>query len=308
LAGAALRPAEDAGLEVETLFVTRAFNAFQAQAQGKRIVTFRTPDGAAGLSFGGRDGLWASPVTGAFGGLAAPGAVAAGQVAAVVAAATAWLREAAQGARAAVRLPPDVFPDPNAGALENALFQAGWRLGDADLNHHLPVTAPETFVQALGETRRKELRRLGRSGAAFASRPLAEAEPIYRAIARNREARGFPMTMAWPQVAALARAFPGRAGFHAVERAGATLAGAVVLHVTDAYRYVFYWGEDPQVRRESPVVLLAEGLMGLCHRDGVAVLDIGTSTEGSRSNLGLIAFKESLGCRASAKRTWVLEP
>lgn len=303
----AVQPAEDDGLEVGTLFVSRAFNAFQARVQGKRIVTFRSPDGAAGLSLAGAEGVWTSPVTGAFGGVAAAGPAPAGAVSEIVERATDWLRGEARATRATVRLPPDVFPDPNAGALENALFQAGWRLAQVDLNQHLAVTAPEAFAAALGETKQKELRRLRRSGATFVTRPAPEAEAVYQAIARNRAARGFPMTMGWTQVAALAEAFPDRVGFHAVERAGATLAGAVVLRITDRYRYVFYWGEDPDVRRESPVVLLAEGLVALCHRDGVAILDIGTSTEASKPNPGLIAFKESLGCRASAKRTWVLE-
>ena len=304
---AAIQPAEDPGIEVETLFLSRAFNAFQARAQHKRIVTFRTADGAGALSLAGADGVWTNPVTGAFGGLAARGPVPAVVVLELIQAATAWLRKDADAARAAVRLPPGAFADPNAGALENALFQTGWRLDQVDLNHHLPVSAPETFVRALDETRRKALRRLRRSEAAFVTRPLGDAQRVYDVIARNRAARGVPMTMGWPQVAALAEAFPDHVSFHAAERAGAILAGAVVLRLTAAYRYVFYWGEDPDVRRESPVILLAEGLVELCYREGVSILDIGTSTEASRPNPGLIAFKESLGCLATGKRTYVLE-
>lgn len=301
-----VRQSSDAGLPAETLFVDPAFVAFQAQAQGKRLATFQAGDDLASLSFAGRDGVWANPVTGAFGGLGgAP--TSPGMVEALVDAATAWLRDQSGGRQASLRLPPDCFADPNAAALENALFRSGWRLDQVDLNHYLAIAGVEAFTRALGETKQKELRRLKRSGAAFRSLSLDEARPAYEVIARNRAARGYPMTMAWTQVEALARAFPGRVGLHAVEREGVILAAAVLLQVTARYLYVFYWGEDPQVRRESPVTLLAEGLVGMRQAQGVEVLDIGTSTDRSRPNPGLIAFKESLGCRAAGKRTYVLD-
>jgi hypothetical protein len=298
----------DPGQAAEALFVDAAFNAFQAEAQGKALVTFRV-DGARGptsLTLAGRDGIWSNPVTGAFGGVAAQGADPAG-VAAVTAAATDWLRGQPQARQASLRLPPDCFPDPNAAALENALFRAGWRLDQADVDQWLPVVPGEAFARTLGETKQKELRRLARSGAAFRTLPPEEVQRAYDVIARNRTARGFPMTMSWAQVAALRDAFPDRVAFHLVEREGVGLAGAIVLRVTGAFLYVFYWGEDPDVRRESPVMLLAQGLAQVADEAGAAILDIGVSTDRSEPNPGLMAFKESLGCRTAGKRTYVLD-
>ena len=103
------------------------------------------------------------------------------------------------------------------------------------------------------------------------------------------------MTMAWPQVEALAAAFPDRVRFFGVIRGGTILAGAICLRVTASYLYVFYWGERPEFRKESPVTLLADGLVAYAHSRGVSVLDIGVSTEHSAPNVGLIAFKESSG-------------
>jgi CelD/BcsL family acetyltransferase involved in cellulose biosynthesis len=115
------------------------------------------------------------------------------------------------------------------------------------------------------------------------------------------------MTMAWPQLAALAGAFPDQVSFHGVERAGDLLAAAIRLRITPTHHYVFYWGEDPAWRKESPTILLAEELMADSHAAGATVLDIGTSTDDSKPNLGLITFKESLGCQTRAKRTYVLD-
>lgn len=299
----------DAGLEIDHLFVSRAFNSFQARVQSKTLATFTAAEGGAqaSVTLAGANGIWTNPITGAFGGaaLSDPRAIAA--VPAVVEALTAWLRSESGGRAAAFRLPPDCFPDVSAATLENALFRTGWRLDGVEVDHYLPVIAPEAFVAALGETKQKEVRRLRRSGAVFRNRSLPQARPAYDAIARNRAARGYPMTMSWEQVHALAEAFPDQVAFHTVEREADTLAGAVTMRITRSYTYVFYWGEDPTFRREIPVMLLAEGLMDLCHRNGVTVLDIGISTEASQPNPGLIAFKESLGCRAASKRVYRLE-
>lgn len=303
---ASIQRTADGGLEVDHLFLSGAFNRFQAKAQGKDLVSFHTASNDLALTLAGSDGVWRSPVTGAFGGVAATASAPAREVFTLVDAASEWLRR--EGAQGVIRLPPDGLGGPGAAAMENALHRNGWRLAQVDLNYHLPVMAPADFFASLGETKQKEIRRLRRSGAEFQVLDCLEGERVYAVIAANRASRGYAMTMTWPQVAALAGAFEDRVGFHGVARAGQILAGAICLRITAAHRYVFYWGEDPAYRRESPTTLLAEGLMADCHAAGATTLDIGTSTDDSQPNPGLIAFKESLGCRTSAKRTYVLDP
>jgi len=301
---------EDVGALGGPLFLDPAFVAFQAGAQGKRTVSFSAlgSDGAmlASLTLASSGEVWSSPITGAFGGVAVAGDRAPdAAVFEIAEVATGWL--ASEGAaRAVVRLAPDAFDDPAAAALENALFRNGWRLDQADINYHLPVTAPEVFLRRLSETKQKEIRRLRRSGAVFRALPLGKGLRAYEVIAENRAARGFPMTMGWAQVQALAVALPERVTFWTAERDEAILAGAICLQITPSYAYVFYWGEASAFRKESPVLLLAEGLIADHHRRGFAILDLGTSTDQSVPNPGLIAFKEGLGCRASGKRTYVL--
>jgi hypothetical protein len=302
----------DPGLDVDQFFLTRAFNAYQARVQDKALVTFAAwakdavaPD--ACLTIAGSGGHWTNPVTGAFGGLALASGANPASVSRLAGALTDWLGAETGTRRATLRLAPDCFADASTAILENALFRCGWRLLQIDLDQYLPVVAGDVFASNLTETKQKELRRLKRSGARFVSLPSGAARPAYEVIALNRVARGFPMTMTWAQIEDLAAAFPDRVTFHAVERDGGLLAGAVLLSVTASYQYVFYWGEAPLSRRESPVVLLAEGLVHLCHGRGASILDIGASTEDSTPNPGLFAFKQSLGCRTAAKRTYRLD-
>lgn len=300
---------EGAGPHCDTLFLDGAFNAFQAQAQGKRLVTFAVRGDAsrAALTLGGDAGRWTSPVTGAFGGLACAGVPPASEVFSVVEAASAWLREEAGAISASIRSPPDFLDHPAAAAMENALHRAGWRLDQVEINHHLDLRGSADFRSGLGETKLKELRRLQRSGAVVAEAGPEASQAIYDIIADNRRSRGYPMTMTWPQVEALAASFPDRVRFFGVQRDDLLLAGALCLRITAECLYVFYWGENPQFRKESPVTLLADGLADYALENGFRALDIGISTAQSIPNSGLIAFKESLGCRTSARRTYALE-
>lgn len=308
--GPGVRVTDGLGLHVDTLFITARFNAFQAHAQGKTLVTFTAADESgvtiATLTFARSGDTWSNPITGAFGGIAAIGPPPPDTVSTLVRKSTDWLRTEGGQGRALIRLPPDCFPDPTTPILENALFLNDWLLDQVDIDQYLPVTPMGSFVAQLGETKQKELRRLRRSGAFFRTVPADEAQTVYELIARNRAARGYPMTMAWPQVEALSTAFPDRVSFHAIEREGSIIAGAIVLGITQAYPYVFYWGEDPAARRDAPVVMLAEGLIAIAHQRGAKLLDIGVSTEASHPNAGLLAFKRSIGCRPAAKRTYRL--
>lgn len=66
----------------------------------------------------------------------------------------------------------------------------------------------------------------------------------------------------------------------------------------------FLLGEDPNFRKEMPVLVLVDGIMDHCHKAGFAILDIGVSTEKSMPNEGLIAFKTGLGFQSSPKLTF----
>jgi hypothetical protein len=300
---------EGGGPASEIFFLDGAFISFQAKAQGKRLVTFSAGEGRRGvaLTLGGAKGRWSCPVTGAFGGVVAESHPRAAAVFSVVDAATSWLRGEPETTSASIRLPPDCFGLPGSATLENALHRSGWRLDQADVNHHLVVGPPARFLAELSETKRKELRRLERSGATTGEAGLEASRTIYDIIAENRESTGYPMTLAWPQVEALTGAFPDRVRFFRVIRDGTILAGAICLRVTASYLYVFYWGERQEFRKESPVTLLANGLVTYARARGVSVLDIGVSTEHSAPNVGLIAFKESLGCRESSRRIYTLD-
>jgi Acetyltransferase (GNAT) domain len=294
------------------LYVSPAFNAWQAKVQGKRLQSFGifrkdTKQLYAKLTLAGQGRAWSAPVTGAFGGPVLHRSVPVGALDALLGEAVRWLKEEADAETCLIRLPPASFPDPTSPLMQNVLFRAGWILDQVDINYHFPVVDAPTFQAQLGATKRQETRRLKGTGASFCVIPHDQAEKVYAVIAGNRAARGYPMTMTWDALSALADAFPTHVHFFGVTRGEDFLAGAICLQLTPSYLYVFYWGEDPNFRREMPVLTLVDGIMDHCYKAGFATLDIGVSTERSTPNEGLIAFKTGLGFQPSAKLTFRYE-
>ncbi len=302
---------ETGGCDVDHLFLSRQFNEFQAHAQRKVLASFGAVHEATGklaacLTLAGSEGNWSSPVTGAFGGIAMLEGVPTHVVETIAANATTWLK--ADGARSCrVRLPPQSFQDSATAILQNVLFRAGWRLENVDLNFHLLTSSPDQFFASLNETKQKEIRRLKRAGTVFAAVPTAEAQPVYDVIAKNRVHLGHPMTMSWPAVVSLANAFQERVKFFGAFRGEEILAGAICLSIAKHYLYVFYWGDAPQYRKESPVMCLAEGIVAYSNQAGISVIDLGTSSDASKPDEGLISFKRSLGCSTTTKATFRLD-
>lgn len=289
-------------------YVSPAFNKWQSQVQGKRLQSFGVfrKDNKklyARLTLAGQGKVWASPVTGTFGGVVLHKAVPVGALDMLMEHAVQWLKQ--EGAETCfVRLPPASFPDPTMAVMQNVLFRKGWVIDQMEINYHLPIVPVEEFHAQLGSTKRQETRRLKTSGAAFRLVPADEGQKVYNIIAANRAARGYPMTMTWEALAALTAAFPDRVRYFGVFRNDDLLSAAIGFQITPTYFYIFYWGESPDFRREMPVLALVDGLVDYCHKNGTKAMDIGISTEKSAPNEGLIEFKTGLGFLATPKLTY----
>ena len=304
-----VRVCADTASAQDYLFVSPDFTDWQSKVQGKTRQSFGVfrkdnQQQYARLTLAGKDGIWSAPVTGTFGGPTLDKPVPIAALDRLMIEALRWLKEEAKADSCFIRLPPASFPDPSLALMQNVLHRGGWRLDQMDINYHLPVVPVERFHAQLGATKRQETRRLKGSGATFEPIPFAEAKRVYDIIASNRAARGYPMTMSWDALSAVAQAFCESFHFFGIVRRDRMLASAICIHITPQYLYVFYWGEDPEFRREMPVLLLVDGLVDFAYQNDITVIDIGISTDQSIPNEGLIEFKTALGFQPTPKLTY----
>ena len=286
-------------------FIRNDFLDYQSTIFGIKVIRlgiFSAADQSllAYCAFSGKDGHWQTPITGAFGGVASKKNVPVVALEFLVERIPSMMSSQCSVQSLTFKLPPASFPD-NSPLIANILHRNNWSLTGFDLNYHLTIRPAEEYLAGLGETKRKFIRRLHASGAEFQEAGQVMLETVYRVIERNRSEQGYPMTMSLDAMSALVQRFKYDIRLFAVTLKSRVVASAICIQINPKYLYVFYWGELPEFRKESPVLLLAKGIAEFCFANGFEVMDIGTSSVNSVPNPGLCAFKESLGCRVTQK-------
>ncbi|TDT58937.1 acetyltransferase (GNAT) family protein [Enterobacter sp. AG5470] len=293
------------------LFTSKRFIEHQIAVQNKEVQTFALVESETGKqlaikSFARARGasVWTSPVTGAFGPMQASSFISMGELEFFISTISEYLLTQDKSEKIVWRLPPQYYQNKVHTKVQNVLFRQKWVLDEHDLNFHLPITTYEDFRDNLSSSKRRELNRITKSKPVFSEATTAELRrEVYDVIKLNRESQGFPMTMSWEAIDALSQAVNEKIKFYILTRDNITLAGAICLNLDEDVLYVFYWGEHPDYRKDSTIVKLAEGIYLAAAEDGFNTLDIGTSTDHSMPNQGLINFKENIGCLVSQKIT-----
>lgn len=250
---------------------------------------------------------WRTPVTGAFSNLSGLKSLSFAEIALFIDTVSHFLFNTRKATTLSWRTPPLYYHAMLNHKVHNVLFRSGWKIATSDLNFHLPVTDYSTFRTQLAGSKRKELNKITRSETRFEVATSRDAmREIYDVIKANRQAQGYPMTMSAEALLALKDAIKDDLIFTALKRDTTTLAGAILMNIDETTRYVFYWGEHPDFRHESPVVKLCEQLYLDAVAQGYHHLDIGISTVNSVPNEGLVNFKVGIGCEISQKLTFTL--
>ena len=304
-----VRELDDIDCFAPHLFLRSDFNEYQSVLFGKKLTkigVYSAKDESlqAFIVLAGRDGIWTSPITGGFGGVVNSRKIQVDALEALMLKVPSVISSHSLLKSIKVRLAPTCFPDASP-ILANIMFRNGWNLTDFDINFHLEPRSIDEFMTDLGETKRKFIRRLSKLGATFREVSDSSLLDVYRVIEANRMAQGYPMTMSLESVDSLVKKFSSDVRLFTVSQNEKIIASAICLMLNSRYLYVFYWGELPESRRDSPVILLAHGIVDYCIRHRINIMDIGTSTVDSLPNSGLCNFKSSLGCKTSQKLTYM---
>lgn len=253
----------------------------------------------------GADGLWRSPGRGTYAGYAWADGLHAEQLFAFHDAAMARL--AARGARRVEILPAPMAHDPQRFSLQTYLLRTrGFRVSQCDLNQSLDIDA-RPLAERMSYGNVKRLRKCQREGLLAAALPLAALPQVYQTLTANRHAKGHAMSMSLEALQAMAAQFPQALHLFGCQAGAEQAAAALCLRLSPAVMYVFYWGDRPGYAQLSPVVALAEAIYAHCQAQGIAQLDVGTSTVDTEPNFGLLQFKRGLGFSESLKLRMTLE-
>lgn len=207
-----------------------------------------------------------------------------------------------------ISLPPGFYNDTHISKCYSALSRCGASLYYSDLNYQYPLHRFEKFEDNLLRNARKNYHTAQKYEFIFEkldSDSEIDVERAYAVIKQNRESHGYPLRMSLKAVLDTIKVI--KADFFVMQYEGVDVAAAQVFHVTEDAYQVIYWGDIPEYMNMRVMNFFPYKVFEYYYHQGLKVLDIGpSSVELGQPNYGLCDFKESIGCTATLKHTFIL--
>jgi predicted N-acyltransferase len=191
-----------------------------------------------------------------------------------------------------------------------ALLNRGFTVTEADLSFHLDLTrlaTAEDYNAALRSPARRALRHAAGEpwSVADAGDDVRAWDEGFALLTENRASKGRELSIDRAYVERARHAFPHEIRLLTLRHASRPVAAALTYRVRPRLELVVAWGDAGHALERSPMNRLAYEVVARALREGVAVLDLGTSTlaAGGRRipNDGLIQFKHSVGASAQVR-------
>ncbi len=203
-------------------------------------------------------------------------------------------------------LPPAFYDNGFIAKQINCFWRGGFEFSGIELNYSCDMLKfGQSYTEEIWRNAKKNLRISIEAGLKLKHcLSIDEKELAYDIIARNRQYRGRPLHMTLTEVFNTIDLIS--ADFFTVNSSYDTpIAAALVFHVTKDIVQVIYWGDLPGYSELKPMNYLSYKLFEFYKLNGKSYIDLGHSTENSIPNYGLCEFKESIGCEANPRYSFI---
>lgn len=208
-----------------------------------------------------------------------------------------WAESKSLGYR--IKIPPQ-YLEPNIYQLVEFFFAKKNATITKEINQHLILNGDD-YKHFFSKTNRKIVRQNVANGYHVTISNNLNVLG-YELLQRNRMQRGINLSVSYENLLFQSEALLGRYVFFECWNSNQALAAyAVCIKIQWDVMYVFYWGEEPSERINSPVVLLAKFIIDYCNEQKIKFLDAGISTVHGVVDQGLYEFKSRLGFVPSEK-------
>lgn len=284
------------------IYNTVRFNELNRhKAQSVRYLAFVAPRPLLGIILGERDGALHSPFSAPFGGMTETEETAIERIAEAYRLLHSYGSE--NGLQIEITLPPPFYA-PTFITLQDAALKAEGTVMWEDVNFHRQLDFGEEGASPqFSSAARRAMRHAERAGLEFHFFEHAERDEIHRVyetVLSNHHALGYPVRMTEKEVIQTAPVTGSR--FMTITLGDEDVAAAMINSTTPTKCQLIYWGDRMMFRPMRPMNLLAAKAFEQCRTLGFKTVDLGPSSECGIVSAGLCRFKQSLGCRPTAKR------
>lgn len=195
---------------------------------------------------------------------------------------------------------PPYFYNRNLNLIKEELISYGAFVEKCELNNHIECRKKIEFSRG----NKKKLNKLKKEKFLFRKGKFSELKEAYNIIHENRKLKGNKVSLSYIKIKNLFKNFDKHFNIWFVCNSNnENVASAITIDLVDEIRYVFYWGDKLRKDTNSPIVLMAHGLITENIKNNISILDLGVSSENGVINTGLKNFKNSLGAIDTEKIT-----
>ncbi|MBR1942918.1 hypothetical protein IJ843_04205 [bacterium] len=195
--------------------------------------------------------------------------------------------------------PPIFYDVEHISKMQNALLNTGFEQTEYNLNYEFYLKDfDENYLSKIQRNARKNYNTALRNNLVFEK--TDDIETVYNVIKQNRVEKGYPLWMSLDDIIETSKIIP--SDYFLVKASDGTPVAAAFVHdINGEIVRVNYWGDIRKYEEMRPINFLSYNLFKYYKEQGKKVVDIGPSTNDGVPDYGLCNFKESLGCKASAK-------
>ena len=205
-----------------------------------------------------------------------------------------------------INTPAMCFNEVHITKFQNALINAEFDISDYDINFEFDLNKfdEKKYSEQIQRNARKNLKNAIRYNLNFEK--TDDIDTVYEIIKNNRASKGYPLWMSLNDVKNTQKIIKSDY-FLITTQEKKAIASAYVHHLTTDVCRIVYWGNLVEDEEFRPINFLAFNLLKYYKNLNYRILDVGTSTLDSIANYGLCDFKESIGCKCSAKLSFIKE-
>ena len=197
-------------------------------------------------------------------------------------------------------LPPDIYNIENNCHQISILLREKFSIKNIEINQYINTKTYDKD-KSVKRGNRKNINKCIKKNIFFKELNISENEDAYNIILKNRISKKYQISMQWEELKKMMKIFPNKFLNFGLFEQKKMIASAICIKISVDILYVFYWGELEEYKKISPISFLSQNIINYCTINKFKILDLGTSSQDSIPNTGLIDFKKSIGALSCSK-------
>lgn len=202
-----------------------------------------------------------------------------------------------------IKQSPDGYQAGSNAIVNTLLLNLGFSIINAEAANLILVDADD-YEAKLHAWEKRKLKQSKKEDFTFEILKSNKLSEIYNFIEACRIEKQYTLSLPLKDLKKLQQTIPDAIHLFSIQRNKEMIAACIAVKVSPTILYTFYYDQAIVYKKNSPVVMLIEGIYTYCLQNKIEILDLGTATLNGKPNFNLLTFKQHLGAVHSNKFTF----